>query len=124
MSLKKFDNKANIILKSFKKDDLYNYKKLSQLDLSTKKFAYDIVSLLKKKQSTNISDKQLEKYLKITPPIYHKSINGTQYRIMTFRGILPEMYGNIGAKWNYVQWWNKNECYAQLIQDKVRHAYQ
>lgn len=82
----------------------------------TTKFIENLAKFLRIKESTKLSDEDLQKALdyNIVAKTNAQNINGTRVRIVRFDG-LPELFGTLERKWTFVQWWNDKEVKSQII---------
>lgn len=85
----------------------------------TKKFIENLINFFEIKESTNLSDEDLQKALdyNIVAKTNDQNIDGTSVRIVRFDG-LPELFGTLERKWTYIQWWDDMEAHSQIIINK------
>lgn len=86
---------------------------------TTTNFTQNLTKLLKNKESTKLSDEDLQKALNynIVAKTNIQNIDGVSARIVRFDG-LPELFGTLERKWTYIQWWNDMEVHSQIIINK------
>ncbi|MDD2402623.1 MAG: hypothetical protein PHI90_08220 [Clostridia bacterium] len=82
-------------------------------------FLENLTKLLQNKESIKLSDEDMQNALdySIVSKTKAQSIDENNVRIIRFDG-LPELYGTLERKWIYIQWWNDNEVFAQIIINK------
>ncbi len=85
----------------------------------TIKFIENLTKLLQNKESTKLSDEDLQKALdySIVSKTKIQNIDGNNVRIVRFDG-LPELFGTLERKWTLIQWWNDKEIHSQIIINK------
>jgi hypothetical protein len=85
----------------------------------TTKFIENLAKFLRIKESTKLSDEDLQKALdyNIVAKTNVQNIDGTSVRIVRFDG-LPELFGTLERKWTYIQWWTDMGVHSQIIINK------
>ena len=85
----------------------------------TTSFVENLTKLLQNKESTKLSDEDLQEALdyNIVSMTKAKNIDGISIRIVRFDGS-SELFGTLERKWTYIQWWNDEEAHAQIIISK------
>jgi hypothetical protein len=87
----------------------------------TTRLIENLTKLLKNRESSKLSDEELQKALDYNIVVNSKaqSFDGTNFnvRIVRYDG-LPELFGTLERKWSLIQWWDDTRINVQTIIDK------